>query len=183
MKEIKYLQQFTQFQSFQILYDTRQDEYHIKTLQQILYNKQNIIILIQTDENDLFGSFHASISSRKMMQQKQKHSGWIWEDEDKEMFLFTLHNHLNPNQEPQCFPLKMNSESCLCLYPSENHFEIVFWICYCINLLKPLHIPKSFIFKDIDEYFEMKTPNDLIGKSGLLETFSPKRVIVLECFN
>ena len=177
---LSYLQQWTKYNQFECIYDTRKDEYHIKTIQQILYNKKNIIILIQTNEDDIFGSYHSSISSREVVSQQMKHSGWIWEDHDKDMFLFTFSTH-SETLPPQHFPLILNSESCFCLYPSENHFEIVLWICYCLNLLKPLNCPKSFIFKDINSYYEMNSSNDLIGKSGLLECFSPKRVLLYQC--
>ena len=83
---LQLLKQWIKCKSFEILYDTRKDEYHIKTIQQILYGKKNIITLIQTNENDIFGSYHSSISTKKQMLNEIKHSGWIWEN-DNEMFI------------------------------------------------------------------------------------------------
>ncbi|GAB1222669.1 hypothetical protein ENUP19_0121G0020 [Entamoeba nuttalli] len=172
------LKQWTNCTQFQIIYDTRVEEFTIQQIQRILYGKDNIVLLIQTVENDLFGTYHSQIPTKRIVQQPQQFSNWIGKS-DENIFLFSLNNHNSPNN-PLKFLSKALTETCLCLNTNESHFEIVLWISYCINLLKPLNSSKSFVFHSIKDYFYVNSPDDLLGKPNFMSTFIPKRFLILQ---
>ncbi|KAL7719829.1 TLDc domain-containing protein [Entamoeba marina] len=179
MDLLHHLTEWTNCSSFVPLFDSRYDELTIQTFQRKMYNKQNVVILIQTTDDDMFGTYHAHVTPKSVINRRRLASGWEWEYDEK-MFLFSLHNHTNPGH-PMKWDQRDSSMCSLSLKQDEEQFEIIYWMCWCIQVLKPLNQPKSFVLDALQKHFEgIESSDVLIGKYGILNSFSVSRIFVLE---
>ena len=173
------LRQWTNANKFETLYDSRYDEYTIEKMQRSIYNRRKVIIMIYTKDGDIFGSYHSKVSSQSTIRNSLHVNGWVWETSN-DMFIFSLYNHSNPNQQPQKFTQKEDCDCCLSLKNNEKDWEYVHWLCWCVQIMKPMNVKKSFV-NSLAKHFNIPNDDVLTGSSGLCNTFAVERLIIFQC--
>ncbi|KAL7712994.1 TLDc domain-containing protein [Entamoeba marina] len=86
-KHVDKLQEWSHFNTFTVLYSIEYDMFNSKTFFQKTKGQHNVMIIMETTSNALFGAFYS-----QMPNEQEK-----WVDEDPNHFIFTLKNpHIIP---------------------------------------------------------------------------------------
>ena len=154
------IEEWTGKKIYQILYDTDIDEFSSRSFWRSIKGRTNIMIIIQTSKNYVFGSYHSLLPNRQEMY-----------TEDNEHFVFTIRN---PKEYPPTkFMIKKEwNKKSLYIYGDDQISDVFFVFgCFLICNNGESFIKKIFNYtykhdRDIDatifvgnvweEYFDVE---------------------------
>ncbi|BFU19131.1 trichohyalin, putative [Entamoeba histolytica] len=165
-EEIHQIEEWTEKRITNILFDSDKDDWNRNTsvFDQRIWNKEDIIIIIEDSEGNIFGGYvHSKIDKYD----------YIY---DSKSFLFSLES--NGRLEGMMkFDIKM-PEYTFWLFKQSHHCLFSFGCGADICVYKENNKTKSFYNQFSFEY--EGTKNALCGKGWFTNCFTPKRIIVVQ---
>ncbi|ELP87632.1 hypothetical protein EIN_146360 [Entamoeba invadens IP1] len=172
-KHFKALQFWTKLNHFTLIYDSHKNKFKRSSVQKKMFEKKNIMGVIFTDDDAVFGSFHAATFPKK----PKKAFVTV---KDTQMFVFSLENQ-NRLPAPTKWKIKADSPGVdwtVSLYSDKEKDPSFYNVYQCFKLAPPLHAHNSTLSQDFKTEYENGT--DVSIFTGSKENFAVKRLIFLE---
>ncbi|KAL7716714.1 TLDc domain-containing protein [Entamoeba marina] len=159
----KMFSQWTNYTTTTLLFSSEIHDMSPGVIWNKIKGRTNIMFIIITDVNDIFGSFHGIVPEQQ--------GSWVWND--NKQFLFTIHNqyHLQPTQ----FKPKRTTHSLLNI-SSKNYKKKLFWISDAFRIEVD---DNSYISSSFDRFYIDPTG---IGASIFTNTVYPETFSLASCF-
>ncbi|EKE37800.1 hypothetical protein ENUP19_0206G0027 [Entamoeba nuttalli] len=174
-KHFQTLQYWTGFNHVQIIYDSNKNKFTRHSVQKRLYEKKNIMGLIITDDNAVFGSFHHSTFPKK----PKKVFVTV---KDPGMFVFSLENR-NRLAGPTRWLIRQDSPGVdwsISFYSDKEKDPSFYNVYQCFTLRPPLNQHNSSLNPEFK--FEYENAIDVSAFTGNKENFAVKRLFFLQWY-
>ncbi|KAL7722540.1 TLDc domain-containing protein [Entamoeba marina] len=163
---VEILSRFTNFQHFDIIFDSDLQPYNVTCFQRCLYGRKNVAIIYITVNDYIYGCLNTTTIPQILQSEHTEQKKWVKQTKD------------NPRSTESFRIFKENVD----MYISADAFAFGIW-------KQQLYDPQSlYIYFGIADYFENEpTHLQLIGKkqNGAYDNSytSAKRVLCVQCYN
>ncbi|EDR25738.1 hypothetical protein EDI_295110 [Entamoeba dispar SAW760] len=174
-KHFQTLQYWTGFNHIQIIYDSNKNKFTRHSVQKRLYEKKNIMGVIITEDEAVFGSFHHSTFPKK----PKKAFVTV---KDPDMFVFSLENR-NRLAGPTRWLIKQDSPGVdwsISFYSDKEKDPSFYNVYQCFTLRPPLNQHNSSLNSEFK--FEYENAIDISAFTGNKENFAVKRLFFLQWY-
>ena len=132
----KILCKWTQYETYELIYESEVDGYTSRSINMNINGKRNVMILIVSDNGSIFGCFNSF-----EIPKAQKEDQWIIDDND--FFVFTLRN--KQKTQPMKFTLKEGIEKSLVISPNTSRLWIIAThACFGLKQMDKNYIANNF---------------------------------------
>ncbi|EDR25275.1 hypothetical protein EDI_034480 [Entamoeba dispar SAW760] len=169
---ISYLKQWTNKSHFKIIYDSSIDELSLRGLNSKIKGLTDVLLLVETDNNDLFGSFTAT---RVPIVRHEEHTTFFGKDPG--FFVFTLRNPHNIQ------PIKFIKKDCyktMMFWNQPNELDAVISAILCFRISDG---GKSMIMNQFKDFYDDPTGlgDDVFTGSHEPSCFGLSRLLAIKC--
>ena len=154
----EYMKEWTNKTKFKLIYSSDKDELNASTFNAKVGNKENVMIIVFTSKNYIFGSYHSKIPEQSSM---------ISSDSNHFAFSFLSHgmNEVKKWKGSGVIHCQSNEQN-------ETEFDVFRYYSVFVN-------NKALIYSTFDESYEKDTAMKIVGRTN--SKFNIIKVVALEC--
>ena len=177
-REIKQLEEWTLLKYDEIIFDSDCCDWssHSSTFDNVLFNRGNIVIIIEDSEGNRFGGFLKS-TIETLVEYNEEYSSWEGETEDENVFLFSFYSN-DRSFHPKKYPIHQEESSCA-FQLFDSHNERLFSFGFETVMVMKKDSKRTSWIKNIDFNFDEEASH-IFGKLQDKNSFTVNRFIVVQ---